>query len=401
LGEHGWSSLGEHSWSPIGEHDWSSIARLLTGLTQVLADGASVYLYGLGRIGEEGAAGWLTHLGDALGSVRQLAAGDGEVVGDRSYKPYGEVLESGGSGGSVYGFAGEWTDGTGLVFLRARYYDPYLNQFIQPDPIMPQLYAPQDWNKYPYSHNSPVTLRDPSGLSACLDAECNWRQNPVTGWTKWYGPGEPFLPAGRYLYSEQYGWFDKSHFRTGKPGDIIADVRQKIKEGGGQFPIRQQIQGGLTYVGRYRISSEATENDALGIALGVYMDWSMKFELWEATVFVFGLDTAYAIEDLPSHYLGFYSEASGRPLPEVLMNLGATGTDEEPPRAWDWLLDRRNWVEIKNFWFTPRVADDVGNWCNVSWPDAMTITPVSSDSGLWQFQGADCEGFFCWITSEK
>ena len=97
---------------------------LYGGLTQVLGDGMSVYLYGLGRIGEEGAAGWVYHLGDALGSVRQLADGDGEVVLDRSYRPYGGVLESGGSGESAYGFAGEWTDGTGLVFLRARYMDP-------------------------------------------------------------------------------------------------------------------------------------------------------------------------------------------------------------------------------------------------------------------------------------
>jgi hypothetical protein len=43
--------------------------------------GASVYLYGLGRIGEERAAGWVHHLGDALGSVRQLADGDGAVRG--------------------------------------------------------------------------------------------------------------------------------------------------------------------------------------------------------------------------------------------------------------------------------------------------------------------------------
>jgi hypothetical protein len=209
------------------------------------------------------------------------------------------------------------------VFLRARYLDPYLNQFIQPDPILPQLQTPQDWNKYSYARNNPVNLRDPSGLSVCIDAECTWRQNPVTGWIKWFGPGEPSLPTNRYLFSEEYGWLDKTHFRTGKPDDIIADVRQKIAEGGGLFPIRQAIQGGLTYVGHYRISSEATHDDAIGIALGVYMDWSMKFELWEATVFVFGMDTAFAIEDLPSHYVGFYSESSGHPLAEVLMNLGA------------------------------------------------------------------------------
>jgi YD repeat-containing protein len=39
------------------------------GLTQVLGDGASVYLYGLGRVGEEGAAGWLYHKGEIAGSL--------------------------------------------------------------------------------------------------------------------------------------------------------------------------------------------------------------------------------------------------------------------------------------------------------------------------------------------
>jgi hypothetical protein len=38
----------------------------------VLADGTNSYSYGLGRIGEEQPGGWQFHLGDALGSVRQL-----------------------------------------------------------------------------------------------------------------------------------------------------------------------------------------------------------------------------------------------------------------------------------------------------------------------------------------
>jgi RHS repeat-associated protein len=136
---------------------------LYGGLTQVLGDGASLYRYGLGRIGEEGAAGWLTHLGDALGSVRQLAAGDGEVVLDRSYRPYGGVLESGGSGASAYGFAGEWTDGTGLVFLRARYMDPRVGRFATRDRLSGSLMLPTTQNLYLYGLSNPVRHTDPSG----------------------------------------------------------------------------------------------------------------------------------------------------------------------------------------------------------------------------------------------
>jgi hypothetical protein len=39
---------------------------LAGGLTQVLADGDSTYLYGLGRIGEEGAGGWQYHLQNTM-----------------------------------------------------------------------------------------------------------------------------------------------------------------------------------------------------------------------------------------------------------------------------------------------------------------------------------------------
>jgi RHS repeat-associated protein len=144
---------------------------LYGGLTQVLGGGASVYLYGLGRIGEEGAAGWLTHLGDALGSVRQLAAGDGEVVLDRSYRPYGGVLESGGSGASAYGFAGEWTDGTGLVFLRARYLDPGVGRFVTLDPVTGSPDQPATLHRYLYAGQDPINRTDPTGLFYCSAPE--------------------------------------------------------------------------------------------------------------------------------------------------------------------------------------------------------------------------------------
>jgi RHS repeat-associated protein len=159
-----YNATGDRLSQSVGGAVTTYTLDLYGGLTQVLGDGTSVYLYGLGRIGEEGAAGWLTHLGDALGSVRQLADGDGEVVGDRSYRPYGGVLESGGSGGSAYGFAGEWTDGTGLVFLRARYMDPRVGRFLTRDPWKGSAARPSTLNGFDYATANPINLADPSGL---------------------------------------------------------------------------------------------------------------------------------------------------------------------------------------------------------------------------------------------
>ena len=92
---------------------------LNSSLTQVLADGTNTYLYGLERIGEQQPGGWQYHLGDALGSVRQLADNAGNVVLAKSYQPYGEVLSSSGTGASSYGFTGETSDTTGLTSAQA------------------------------------------------------------------------------------------------------------------------------------------------------------------------------------------------------------------------------------------------------------------------------------------
>lgn len=48
-------------------------------------------------------------------------------------------------------------------------------------------------------------------------------------------------PSGRYFYNPTYGWFDKSHFRTGEPGKVIADVQKMVNAGGGVITIEQEV----------------------------------------------------------------------------------------------------------------------------------------------------------------
>ena len=84
--------------------------ELNAGLTQVLTDGTNTYLYGAGRIGEKQAAGFVYHLPDALGSVRQLADASGTVTLAKSYEPFGSTLNSAGAGTTAFQFAGEPRD---------------------------------------------------------------------------------------------------------------------------------------------------------------------------------------------------------------------------------------------------------------------------------------------------
>lgn len=52
---------------------------------------------------------------------------------------------------------------TGLYFYGARYYDPQLGRFIQPDTIIPSFSNPQHLNRYAYCLNNPLRYTDPSG----------------------------------------------------------------------------------------------------------------------------------------------------------------------------------------------------------------------------------------------
>jgi hypothetical protein len=53
----------------------------------------------------------------------------------------------------------------------ARWYKSYLNRWIQPDSIIPELGNPQDFDRYSYCRNNPLIYRDPSGhwLESVID----------------------------------------------------------------------------------------------------------------------------------------------------------------------------------------------------------------------------------------
>ena len=104
---------------------------------------------------------------NGLGSVRQELDSSEDVDAVNSYRPFGLPLD--GSGGDPYGFAGEpWESNVRLLYLRARYYNPYLNRFISPDTIVPDYAFPPSIHKYAYVHNNPVNFTDPSGHQAEL-----------------------------------------------------------------------------------------------------------------------------------------------------------------------------------------------------------------------------------------
>jgi RHS repeat-associated protein len=81
----------------------------------------------------------------------------------QTFDPFGNVLAQTGSGQSVFGFTGEQTDPAGLVFLRARYYDPGVGRFLTADSVVPDPLRSGGWNRYAYVGNNPTNYIDPSG----------------------------------------------------------------------------------------------------------------------------------------------------------------------------------------------------------------------------------------------
>ena len=134
-----------------------------------MSDGSNTYLYGLNRIAQQNIVGRQYYLGDALGSARQLVNPVGAVIQARSYEPFGKQLSTAGNPLTKYGYTGEWSDPTNLIYLRARYYDPATGRFLTRDLFPGLLHAPHTQHPYGYAANNPATYTDPSGLFAPWD----------------------------------------------------------------------------------------------------------------------------------------------------------------------------------------------------------------------------------------
>lgn len=107
------------------------------------------------------AAGVRNYLTDAIGSSIALADATGTIQTEYSYEPFGGTTTSGGSTSSSFAFTGRESDGTGLYFYRARYYDSRLQRFISDDPMGERA----GLNFYSYVGNRPTLYIDPMGLA--------------------------------------------------------------------------------------------------------------------------------------------------------------------------------------------------------------------------------------------
>jgi RHS repeat-associated protein len=135
-------------------------------VSSLLADDTHRYVYGatgapIAQIADDGVVSYLH--GDMTGSIRTVTDRAGTVVAASDYSAYGVESPSGDvavSQVTAFGYAGEYTDSTGLIYLRARYYDPGTAQFLSIDALVDLTQMP-----YGYTYGNPLQLVDPLGLA--------------------------------------------------------------------------------------------------------------------------------------------------------------------------------------------------------------------------------------------
>jgi RHS repeat-associated protein len=127
---------------------------------------ATQYLFSMGTrpIAQYTSSAFQYLLADGLGSVRQIADASGHVILAESYQPYGMVLNSSGSGSSIFAYAGEQADNAGLIYLRARYLNPMLGIFMSRDPWSGDQLRPGSMNGFWYVDGNPMGNVDPTGI---------------------------------------------------------------------------------------------------------------------------------------------------------------------------------------------------------------------------------------------
>lgn len=110
---------------------------------------------------------------DQQGSTRLLTSSTGAKEASFTYDAYGNQTGHTGTATTPLGFDGQYTSSdTGLIYLRARVYDPATAQFLSVDPMEMVTRAP-----YNYAEDNPLNRGDATGLSS-------WNPFSESFWTE-------------------------------------------------------------------------------------------------------------------------------------------------------------------------------------------------------------------------
>jgi RHS repeat-associated protein len=152
--------------------------------TQVLAEYGcrgelkNVYTYGVQRLNAARVDGSVdTYEYDGRGSVANLVSTNAEVLASYSYDPFGEMAAGKPEQDVIFGYNGEeYNPVTGLVYLRARYYNVETGTFISEDSFLGSDENIGSQNLYAFGEGDPVNNIDPTGhFTSLITQQAGWQ----------------------------------------------------------------------------------------------------------------------------------------------------------------------------------------------------------------------------------
>jgi RHS repeat-associated protein len=178
--------------------------NMTESLPLILSDGTNSYIYGPGGLPVEqvSSGGTITYIHhDQQGSTRLLTGSAGTVTGSTTFDAYGNKTGSAGTSTTPLGYGGQYTSAdTGLIYMRARVYDPATVQFLSVDPLGDMTRLP-----YAYAVDNPLNLNDPSGLIFGIPGTPSWSDLATRFVGFWDGFTRP-LAGGTAALRNALGW---------------------------------------------------------------------------------------------------------------------------------------------------------------------------------------------------
>jgi RHS repeat-associated protein len=152
-----------------------------TAPSRLLQVGTDKLVYGLGPLYIVLASGTVTFARDGGKNIRAEINGSGAVSASFRYRGYGSIAQSSGASAPIYlGFASQLLDGSGLYYMRARWYDPATARFLSRDEAGPDATLPSSLNVFQYAGENPLRRMDSTGRASelleqggvCMDSRC-------------------------------------------------------------------------------------------------------------------------------------------------------------------------------------------------------------------------------------
>jgi RHS repeat-associated protein len=221
------------------------------------------YLYGLNVdqvLAQDSATGMVWALADRLGSVDTLTDADGNVLDERTFDSFGNLLSTTPHSqlptpNFRYGYTGRELDvESGLDYYRARYYDSAVGRFISVDPMG---FGAGDTNLYRYVGNNSTNNTDPTGMWSLQEA--------------WNGAQQLWNNAGQAIVNGSVSFRNTVTSNAQRGLEYWAGVAVAGQNEGGIIGGAKQFVG----TGFGLLSSLATEdnidrtNETLALALGI------------------------------------------------------------------------------------------------------------------------------------